>query len=124
MFLFVAMRNVQAAPRIGHPGRSLWSNVVARNPPLSMLAGMTEGEKYKSPQQIAALLNCHPKTVIRACKSGRLPSLNLGGAGHDEFRIDPADLAALRHSPSASVPKTASRGRRRGACNLPPLRIG
>lgn len=77
---------------------------------------------YLTPADAARFLKCHPKTIIRACKSGRLPSLNLGTGKHAELRIDPADLAALQHKPKPP-PVPGRRRRRRHPVDVMRLRI-
>src|SRR5687767_3251260 len=78
---------------------------------------------YLTPAECARVLKCSPKTIIRACKSGRLPALNLGAGKHAEFRIAPADLAALQHKPKPP-PAPGRRRRRRYPVDLVKLRIG
>ena len=64
---------------------------------------MTEVTEYLTLDEAAAKLKCHPRTLIRLIKKGRLPAKNLGVGKHAEFRIEPANRAKLDFTPMPSL---------------------
>jgi excisionase family DNA binding protein len=79
---------------------------------------------YLTPAQAAKILNCHPRTVNRLCKSKRLPALNLGVGKHDEWRIDSRDLDMLKNPKPVLPTHSKTHRRRRSTADLPRLNLG
>ena len=60
-----------------------------------VVAGAATGAELLSLREVADLLGLHYMTVYRYVRSGRLPATKVA----DEWRVDPADLSALRPVP-------------------------
>ena len=63
-------------------------------------------KKYYSVDEIAGLLNIHPKTIQRYIREGRLKATKLGKA----WRVTGHDLSVFAEGPGASAEKEAEAG--------------